>query len=326
MSFLAALAAFADRKLLYPAVYPSRVARGGSVKPAKSQDSRASRPSRVFAPMPMLPGDLFSSPALPAFEHRAHVLRFESPAWPVIEAVSDAILQHKRNRVVTVALSGPIAGRSSVVGLPGDLGGHPRTDRVSLGASRFMRANHVFAHYTLPFHGARAEKKGRPFFPHADPRITFEALRQGALEAVALVQLLRTLGAARVTLAGLSLGAYIAALAATIVPRRDGHPAGRLDGLDGLVLLTPLASFRSLDAPPAGDARDLVTLTRAATRSPQIAGEHVLVIGAREDLITPLPHARSLADHFRGELATIAGGHLLPFGRDEALDRWLAAR
>ena len=49
----------------------------------------------------------------------------------------------------------------------------------------------------------------------------------------------------------------------------------------------------------------------------------MLVVGAREDLITPLPHARQLADHFRGELAMIEGGHLLPFGRDAAIDRWL---
>jgi pimeloyl-ACP methyl ester carboxylesterase len=301
MTLRATLAAFADQKLLYPAVYPTR------------KGSQARKPSRTFAAMPELPSELFPRLDAPRFEYRAGVLRFESSAWPLVDEVRDAILRHRKNRIVTASVTGDVARRPVVLGLHGYLGGKPRSDRLSLAASRFERAGYTFVHGTLPFHGARAEEKGRPFFPHADPRISFEALRQGALDTVALVDALRELGARRIVLCGLSLGAYVASLAATIT--RD---------LDGLVLLTPLASFRDLVAAPAGDARDLLMLTRACTRAPAIPGSNVLVVGAREDRITPLPHARSLADHFKGTLTVIEGGHLLPFGRDEALDRWLA--
>jgi pimeloyl-ACP methyl ester carboxylesterase len=96
--------------------------------------------------------------------------------------------------------------------------------------------------------------------------------------------------------------------------------------LDGLVLLTPLASLRPLDAAPTGDARDLLTVASPTARAPAIEGDRVLVVGGREDRITPLAHARALADHFRAELAVVEGGHLLPFGRDAALARWLAGQ
>ena len=301
MSLLASIASFADARLLHPLVYPTK--RPGQLR---------SPSTRVFPELPSLPRDAFPHPSTPSFEHRGGLVRFESPSWPLLDDVRDEVLAHRKNRVVNAALFGPVARRPVVIGLHGYLGGQPRIDRLSLAASRFELAGYTFVHCTLPFHGHRAENPGRPFFPNADPRITFEALRQGALDAVALVDIVRELGAKRVVLAGLSLGAYVASLAATVTDR-----------LDGLALLTPLASFRTLDAEPAGDARDLLTVTRACSRTPRITGDRVLVVGAREDLITPLPHARQLADHFRGELAMIEGGHLLPFGRDAAIDRWL---
>ncbi len=300
---LGSLAAFVDEKVLLPAVYPARARANGT------------RPERAFPAMPRVIGDPFALPPHPAFEHRGDRVRFESPAWPTVHEVTDALLAHARNRVVPLALGGSIRNRSVVLGVHGYLGGAVRADRFALGAPRFERAGYTFCHVTLPFHGARKARGERPFFPHPDPRITFEALRQGAIDVVASALVLRELGARRVVLAGLSLGAYIAALAATIA-----------HDLDGLVLLTPLASFRPFDAPPAGDARDLLTATCAGTRTPRIPGSAVLVVGAREDRVTPPEHARRLADAFKGELAIVEGGHLLPFGRDAVLDRWLAGR
>lgn len=303
MTLLGSLAAFADEKVLLPAVYPAR------------RRASSSRADRVFPPLPTMPGDPFAPPMLPAFDRRGDRVRFESPAWPLVHEVADALLMHARNRVVPLELGGPVRNRSVVVGVHGYLGGAVRADRFALGAPRFERAGYTFCHVTLPFHGARKARGERPFFPHPDPRITFEALRQGAFDVVASALVLRELGARRVVLAGLSLGAYIAALAATIA-----------HDLDGLVLLTPLASFRPFDATASDDARDLLTATRASSRTPRIPGAAVLVVGAREDRITPPEHARHLADAFKGELALVEGGHLLPFGRDAVLDRWLAGR
>jgi pimeloyl-ACP methyl ester carboxylesterase len=304
MTPLGALAAFADRTLLYPAVYPSRPAKALAVNPRGSP----------FAPMPAIGGDPFSLPGVPAYEQRGGLVRFESPAWPLVDEVRDRFLARARNRIVRTRVRGPVAGRAVALAVHGYLGGVEAMDAPYLAAHVFERAGYTFAHHTLPFHGRRAEKLGRPVFPNADPRVTFEAARQGALDLVATVAVLRDLGARHVILVGLSLGAYVSALAATIA--RD---------LDGLVLLTPLASLRPLGAGATGDARDLLALTAATSRAPAIAGDRVLVVGGREDLVTPLAHARALADHFRGSLAIVAGGHLLPFGRDAALARWLTA-
>jgi pimeloyl-ACP methyl ester carboxylesterase len=305
MPLLAALAAFADRTILYPVVYPSR--RATVPRPEAP-------PTPAFAPMPALEGDPFVTPELPAYELRDGLLRFESPAWPLVDEVADRYLARARNRVAVTRLRGPVAGRSVALAVHGYLGGVEAIDAPSLAARVFTRAGYTFAHCTLPFHGRRAEKLGRPVFPNADPRVTFEAARQAALDVASTVAVLRHLGARRVLLVGLSLGAYVSALAATIT--RD---------LDGLVLLTPLAALRPLGAERTGDARDLLALTAATSRTPAIPGDRVLVVGAREDRITPLAHARALADHFRAELAVVEGGHLLPFGRDAVLTRWLAS-
>ena len=301
--FFGSLAAFVDARVLLPTVYPKR------------RPEPPVGPVRAFPPMPHLTGDSFAPPPPATFDRDDHRVRFESSAWPLVGEVTDELLARRRNRIVPLRLGGPVRGRSVVLGVHGYLGGGWMTDRVALAAARFERAGYTFSHLTLPFHGARKERRERPFFPHPDPRITFESLRQGALDVVTSVGVLRELGARRVLLAGLSLGAYVAALAATIA-----------EGLDGLVLLTPLASFRAFDATPAGDARDLLTLTRASSRPSRLPGSAVLVVGARHDRLTPPEHARHLADSFKGELALVDGGHLLPFGRDPVLDRWLAAR
>ncbi|HEX7671800.1 MAG TPA: hypothetical protein VF395_19535, partial [Polyangiaceae bacterium] len=50
-------------------------------------------------------------------------------------------------------------------------------------------------------------------------------------------------------------------------------------------------------------------------RPPVIDPRRVLVIGAEQDRITPIEHARQLAHHFGCRLETMHGGHLVQFGR-----------
>jgi pimeloyl-ACP methyl ester carboxylesterase len=299
----AALASLADRTIHRTLHPPARRQGPGS-------DAHA---AIATAPTPELDGAPFPAPGTPAYALEAGVLRFESPAWPLVPEVRDRYLARARNRIVRTHVRGPIPGRAVALAVHGYLGGFEALDAPWLAPRVFERAGYTFAHHTLPFHGRRAERLGRPVFPNADPRVSFEAARQGALDVAAAVAALRHLGARRVLLAGLSLGAYVAALAATVTA-----------DLDGLVLLTPLASLRPLGAAPTGDARDLLALVDPASRAPRIAGDRVLVVGGREDRVTPLAHARALADHFGAELAVVEGGHVLPFGRDAALGRWLA--
>jgi len=179
--------------------------------------------------------------------------------------------------------------------------------------------------YVLPFHGRRADpaRSGRPEFPGRDPRFAAEGFRQAVTELRELAAWLRRRGHPLVGLVGMSLGAYTAALAATVEPD--------LDFLAPVVPLASLADFAleqgDLPEAPEPRAQEHAALERAYRhvsplhRAPLIAGERVLVIGARADRITPFAHARRLASHFRAPLAAWHGGHLLQLGADAAFER-----
>jgi pimeloyl-ACP methyl ester carboxylesterase len=179
--------------------------------------------------------------------------------------------------------------------------------------------------YVLPFHGRRADpgRNGRPEFPGRDPALAGEGFRQAVTEIRELLHYLRRRGHPRVGLMGMSLGAYTAALTATV--------ASDLDFLAPIVPLASLADFAREhgDLPEAPEPRALehALLERAyrhvspVDRRSLIAPERVLVIGAKADRITPFSHARRLASHFRAPLVAFHGGHLLQLGRGDAFER-----
>lgn len=176
--------------------------------------------------------------------------------------------------------------------------------------------------YVLPFHGRRADpnRGGRPPFPGLEPRLASEGFRQAVTDLRELVRLFRSRGHPQVGLLGMSLGGYTAALTATVEPT--------LDFLSPIVPLASLADFalEQGELPEAPEPRALEhdLLERAyqhvspVHRAPQIAPERVLVIGAKADRITPISHARRLAAHFRAELASFHGGHVVQWGRGQA--------
>jgi len=49
-----------------------------------------------------------------------------------------------------------------------------------------------------------------------------------------------------------------------------------------------------------------------------VSADRMLVLAADGDKITPVEHARKLAEHFGAPLETFHGGHLLQFGRADA--------
>ena len=181
------------------------------------------------------------------------------------------------------------------------------------------------AFLVLPFHAARADprRSGAPEFPGREPRLANEGFRQAVTELRELAGFLRRRGHPAVGVMGMSLGAYTAALAATVEAK-----------LDFVVPLIPLASladfaFEQGQLPEAPEPRALEhsLLERAhrpvnpLDRAPLVSPERVLVIGAKADRITPLSHARRLALHFQAPLATFPGSHLLQLGRGEAFQR-----
>lgn len=177
----------------------------------------------------------------------------------------------------------------------------------------------------LPFHGERADprRRGMPRFPSGNPRRTLEGFRQAMAEVRGLMAWLRAQGAPAVGLWGMSLGAYTAALAAT------------LDPVDCLVLTIPLASLvdyardRDLLAEGGVGEAQSALLTRIYApidpfaRPPRVPRDRVLTLVAERDGITPPAHGHRLAAHFGGAVRTWPGGHLLAAGRGPG---WDAAR
>jgi pimeloyl-ACP methyl ester carboxylesterase len=169
----------------------------------------------------------------------------------------------------------------------------------------------------LPFHGVRLRLGRGPIFPGSDPRITNEGFRQAVLDVRTLVRHLVERGAPAVGVMGMSLGGYTTSLLATVEP-----------GLAFAVPMIPLASIAHM-AHGLGrltgsqheqrvQLQGLEAAYRAVSplaRRPRIDPARVLVLGAEGDRITPVEHARWLADHFRARLHLFHGGHILQFGR-----------
>jgi pimeloyl-ACP methyl ester carboxylesterase len=171
----------------------------------------------------------------------------------------------------------------------------------------------------LPFHAVRAPRGG-PVFPGSDPRITNEGFRQSVFDLRALSRYLRDRGAPHVGAMGMSLGGYTTSLLATV----DAE-------LSFAVPMIPLASIahlaRSLGrfTGDAGEQRAQFEGLEAAHRavSPlarpsRVDPGRMLVLAAEGDRITPIDHARWLAEHFGAPLHVFPGGHILQFGRADA--------
>jgi dienelactone hydrolase len=166
----------------------------------------------------------------------------------------------------------------------------------------------------------RGPRFGAPLFPGSDPRITNEGFRQAVLDLRALGRHLRERGAPDVGAMGMSLGGYTTSLLATVEERLGfavpiiplasiAHTArsmGRLTGSPD----DQRAQFEGLEAAH----RAVSPLARPSRVDPT----RMLVLAAEGDRITPVEHARLLAQHFGAPLHVFDGGHLLHFWRGDA--------
>jgi pimeloyl-ACP methyl ester carboxylesterase len=170
----------------------------------------------------------------------------------------------------------------------------------------------------LPHHGLRGIRGRRPLLPSSDPRITIESFRHAIVDLRTLTRVLRARGAPAIGAMGMSLGGYTTALLGTVEELAFAFP------------MIPLASIAEV-------ARDENRLIGTATqrreqyealelahrivspfaRPSRVDPERVLVIAGEGDRITPVAHARRIADHFRARTHFFSGGHLLQLGRDE---------
>lgn len=214
--------------------------------------------------------------------------------------------------------------RGTVVLLHGFTMGNPTLDAFLLMAGRWFRAGLDVALLTLPHHGARTPAGARfsgEHFAVPDVARLGEAVREAVYEIRQLVCLLREESGAPVGLLGLSLGGYLAALA-----------AGLFDELDFAIPIVPPVCigdlawrfFTRTRHHRAGGAPALShpELRRAfRVHSPlahplRMPPERVMIVAGRGDRIVPPEHPAALWRHW-GEprIHWFSGSHLTPFGR-----------
>lgn len=239
---------------------------------------------------------------------------------PHLPEVADKYLSRVENRTARARLFAAATNRPAVIAVHGYFGGHWVVEEAAWPIAWLRRKGLDVALPVLPFHGLRSgARRGAPPFPSADPRMTNEGFRQAAADILALARWLRERGAPKVGVMGMSLGGYTSALLATIS-----------DAIDFVVPIIPLASVadfaREQGRLGEGEASrsQHAALERAnwivspLARPLKVPAARALVVAAENDRITPAAHAARIAAHFKCELVTVPGGHLVQLGRRQA--------
>lgn len=255
-------------------------------------------------------------------------LRWHSfyPSWHA--ATAERVGRNPRTQWARVRLFAHPEPRPIVILLHGYASGHWRIERRVWPVDALYASGLDVALFVLPEHAARKApgRRGPPPFPSGDPRLTNEGFRRAIHELVDLIAWLTARGHARIGAMGMSLGAYTAALLATVSDR-----------LSALGLVVPLGSLADYarDHGVLPDPTLHGALERAhacidpVRRAPLIAPANVRIAAALGDRVTPLHHAERLARHFDVRLDTWAGGHLVQLGRRRgfrAIQRFLQSR
>jgi pimeloyl-ACP methyl ester carboxylesterase len=248
-----------------------------------------------------------------------------SACRPYLSEFSERYLETRENHVAWARLFLASKPRPIVIVIHGYMSGNFAVEERIWPLPQLSALGFDVALFVLPFHGLRAKPELRlaPEFPGSDPRRNIEGFRQAVFDLRSLVRFLKERGHPRVGLFGMSLGGYTAALTATV--------ESNVDFLVPLVPLACLADFAreqgSLSETPQQAALEYELLERLyrpvspVFAEPRVRSDRVLVIGGRADRVTPIGHARRIANHFSAPLVAFPGGHLLQFGRRETFDR-----
>lgn len=245
-------------------------------------------------------------------------MRFESSHQLALDEVRERWSRHPSNAQVPVRWFRGGENRPAILLLHGYLGGPFAFEERVWPIRWLLRKGMDALLFTLPFHGGRADRRGAPPFPAADPRFTIEGFRQAIDDIGALTKYLRARGAPAVGIMGMSLGGYTSALAATAVP------------LDFAIPFIPLASIADFareggrligTASQRHEQHELLERTYSFVsplhREPIVPPEGRLIVAGGRDRITPVRHAERIAARFDAPLVVFSGGHLFQVGRSK---------
>jgi pimeloyl-ACP methyl ester carboxylesterase len=297
---------------------------------ASAQDPRLSFPAPTTQPR------ISSRPANPIAEWmakgRVHNIRFNSSFEAVNPALRDQCRGYVRNNVVRaqhwVHDDGP---HPTLCVIHGFMGSPYLFNGLFFSLPWFYRSGYDVLLYTLPFHGARAEK-GSPFsgygyFAHGFAGFA-EAMAQAVHDFRSLIDYLEFTGVDRVALTGMSLGGYTSALLACVDDRLQAV-------IPNVPVVTP---DRTVDewfpANYVVRLRELIAhtdseLVHAATRypsplnyAPLVPKDRRLIIAGLGDRLAPPEQAELLWEHWdRCAFHWFPGNHVLHISQPDYLRR-----
>src|SRR5262249_45307926 len=219
-------------------------------------------------------------------------------------------------------------GHPAMLCVHGYGGGQLWVESLAFEALSFYRAGIDVVVYVLPYHGERtppgSRHSGELFFD-MDVVRTNEAFARAIYELRALARWLKDAGTGPVGAFGMSLGAYTAALLASVEPQ-----------LAFVAAMIPLVSFterwwtEGTDDPWLATAiahgwtrdgiRALLRVHEPTARPALVPHARRLIIGACADGICTPEHAEALWRHWnRPRIHWYRGGHLMQLGRRAAL-------
>ena len=249
-------------------------------------------------------------------------IAWESAFTPFHEGVRAKFASRVNNRTAHARLLSTGSQKPWVVLVHGYMGGQWAFEARQWRVSGLLRAGLNVALFVLPFHARRSDGMGRaPVWPSADPRFNNEAFAQAIFDLRALTQYLYAEGAPHVGAMGMSLGGFTTSLLATADPT--------LAFAAPVIPLASLADFARArgrlgtnEAEAALEHAALEQATRVVSpfaRPLLVPKSRVLIVAAEGDRITPVAHARKIAEHFGAEVRLMQGGHLLQLDRREGL-------
>ena len=297
---------------------------------ASAQDPELSFPAPTSEPR------ISSRPANPIAEWMAkgsvHNIRFDSSFQAVNPALREQCSGYARNNVVRAQHwrhdDGP---HPTLCVIHGFMGSPYLFNGLFFSLPWFYRSGYDVLLYTLPFHGARAER-GSPFsgygyFAHGFAGFA-EAMAQAVHDFRSLIDYLEFTGVDRVALTGMSLGGYTSALIACIDDR-----------IQAVIPNVPVvAPDRTVDewfpANYVVRLRELIAgtdnqLVHAATRypsplnyAPLVPKDRRLIIAGLGDRLAPPEQAELLWEHWdRCAFHWFPGNHVLHVSQPDYLRR-----
>lgn len=258
---------------------------------------------------------LWEAPSLGASERLGTVAHTQRPMATLYGGRSDPRASRDRSE-------GSEPMRAVWILIHGWLGGSAKWDHRAWPFSKLTERFDLVG-YALPGHGLRRANPRVlvPSFPSRHPGRNAVGLALAVAELRQLVSWLRSLGYQQIGIAGTSLGAYVAALYATVSSdcerlllerplARMSEPLRAIAQRRGATYSELLAQLEAAYAP--------VSPLQRALRLPHDRID--MLLGCR-DRIAGFEAGQLLARHFGVEPEHFAGGHLVPLGRSVMLLR-----